>query len=379
MLFQTANMPLASMLDEYRACLSKPQFRHFKTYLSGLILNGKNEKNIMDISGSALDGRSQSSLNRFLHGRKWSVDRLDRIRLERYARGKKGGVLILDDTLIEKSGRSMEGAGWLFDHSQCRNIWSHCYVTTLFSNGEERVPMHLAPYVKEEACSDLGRIFRTKLEIAIDLIGKDLAYIEPAAVVFDSWFGSQELLEHIGSKELPFITEAKGNRLIQTEDGPIQAQVLLTYVSAVFFLAIEGDDQYHFCMERMTRIKGGMTVRFLFFKECQDDEKALVLMTNALDMPVKDVLRYYKMRWDVEVFYRDCKQYLGMGEYQVRRIDVGVTHLLLVFLAYTILKGVAGLSRFKRLFDGATAIGSMCQILKRRALQKMICKSGWTS
>jgi hypothetical protein len=72
MLFRTADMPLSSALDEYRACFSKPQFRQFKTFVSGLMLNGKNEKNIMDISSSAMDGRSQSCLNRFLHGSKWS-------------------------------------------------------------------------------------------------------------------------------------------------------------------------------------------------------------------------------------------------------------------------------------------------------------------
>ena len=62
MLFRTADMPLSSALDGYRACFSKPQFHHFKTFMSGLMLNGKNEKNIMDISSSALDGRSQSCL-----------------------------------------------------------------------------------------------------------------------------------------------------------------------------------------------------------------------------------------------------------------------------------------------------------------------------
>ena len=178
------------------------------------------------------------------------------------------------------------------------------------------------------------------MELAIDLIDMDLEYVRPKAVVFDSWFGSQELMGHIQSKGLPFITEAKGNRLIQTEDGPVQAQVLLTLLSGDVFLPIDNNDgQYRYCMEKVTEIKGGMTVKFLFFKEKQDDKGALVLMTNALDMPVQDVLRYYKMRWDVEVFYRDCKQYLGMGEYQVRKIDVGVIHLLLVILAYTILKG----------------------------------------
>lgn len=68
MVFSISTFPLASMLDAYRACLSKPQFRHFQNVLAGLMLNGKGEKNIMDLASNALDGRSQSSLNRFLHG-----------------------------------------------------------------------------------------------------------------------------------------------------------------------------------------------------------------------------------------------------------------------------------------------------------------------
>jgi hypothetical protein len=171
---------------------------------------------------------------------------LDHIRLDMYARGKEGGVLIIDDTLIEKSGHSMVGAGWLFDHSQGRNIWSHCYVTTLYSDGQGRVPLHLVPYIKEEVCSDTGRVFKTKLELVRDLNDKGLEYVRPKAVVFDSWFCSQELMGHIDTKRLPFITEAKGNRVIHTEDGPVQAQVLLTLSGGDVFLAFEGDGQYRY-------------------------------------------------------------------------------------------------------------------------------------
>ncbi|HEC89799.1 MAG TPA: hypothetical protein ENI44_04385 [Thermoplasmatales archaeon] len=49
-------------LEVYRNCFSKPQWRHFKTYINGLILGEKGEKNIQDIISNTLDGRSQSSL-----------------------------------------------------------------------------------------------------------------------------------------------------------------------------------------------------------------------------------------------------------------------------------------------------------------------------
>lgn len=75
----------------------------------------------MDIASNALDGRSQSSANRFLHNGKWS-EAFHRLRLDEHARGRSGGVLVIDDTLIEKSGREMEGSGYLYDHSQHRNV-----------------------------------------------------------------------------------------------------------------------------------------------------------------------------------------------------------------------------------------------------------------
>jgi len=49
----------------FRKCFSKPQRTHFKTYLHGLLLGKKGEKNIEDIASNVLDGKHQSSLNRF--------------------------------------------------------------------------------------------------------------------------------------------------------------------------------------------------------------------------------------------------------------------------------------------------------------------------
>jgi hypothetical protein len=186
MVFAAATFPLNEMLDSYRAFFSKPQFRHFRTVVAGLMLNGRGEKNIQDIASNALDGRSRSSVNHFLLRRRWSPEVVDHHRLERHARGRLGGVLIIDDTLIEKSGHEMEGAGYLFDHSQHRNVWCRCFVTTMYSNGDERVPMHLEPYVKEEACAFSGRALRTKNELAVELVDEALEYVRPRVVVFDS-------------------------------------------------------------------------------------------------------------------------------------------------------------------------------------------------
>ncbi len=71
----------------------------------------------------------------------------------------------------------MEGTGYLFIHSQHRNVWCHCCTTTMQSDGDDCVPMHLEPYVKKESCA--YRAFRTKNELTVELVDKTLEHIRP--------------------------------------------------------------------------------------------------------------------------------------------------------------------------------------------------------
>ena len=63
--------------------------------MNGLVVGERGEKNIQDIAFSTLNGRSQSSLNRFLTKPRWNVRRLNNIRLRENLKGiEEGGVLI---------------------------------------------------------------------------------------------------------------------------------------------------------------------------------------------------------------------------------------------------------------------------------------------
>ncbi|MFO8077105.1 MAG: transposase, partial [Thermoplasmatota archaeon] len=86
-------------LNIFRKCFSKPQWTHFKTYIHGLLLGEKGEKNIEDIASNILDGKHQSSLNRFLTKRKWSTRKVNALRLKKNLHNRKGGVMALDDVL----------------------------------------------------------------------------------------------------------------------------------------------------------------------------------------------------------------------------------------------------------------------------------------
>lgn len=111
MVFVARSFPLLGMLDSYRSCMTKPQFKHLVKFVAGLMLNGRGEKKVMDIASNALYGRSQSSVNRFLHNRKWS-EVFHRLRLDG-ACSRPFGRSAGDRRHTDREERPRDGRNWI--------------------------------------------------------------------------------------------------------------------------------------------------------------------------------------------------------------------------------------------------------------------------
>jgi len=364
-------------LNRYRGCFSKPQWNHFNTYLHGLLLGERGEKNIQDIAGNLLNGRHQSSLNRFLTRHRWNVRRLNALRLQQALSQRKGGVLIVDDTIIEKSGGHMDGVGFLFDHCKGRNVRCHDIVSTFYHTGNLHVPLYLTPYVKKEHATDMDIWFKTKIQLALDLLRKSLMHISPDVVVFDAWYMSKELVDFISSRGLLWVSSAKGNRLIRVDDTWISVNAFAERLSKRAFTRINtmvDEQRFKWIYESTVVMKNIGLVKLVILRVRRNSKTYTFLVSNGGDVEGLQVLEYYKKRWSIEVFYRDCKQHLGMGEYQVRRLDAVVIHLHLVVLAYTLLKNAWCNPFLNRLLKGVRAIGSACKKLKRWVFSQLLGK-----
>ena len=157
---------MEGLLEQFRPCFSKPQFRNFSTYILGLVAcEGK--KNMDAINRCFMDSRDQSTLNRFLTASPWCLQRLESKRLT-LARQKplppegSTGTLIIDDTINKKTGKHMEEAGYHYDSSQGKAVWGHDLVTTHYVNGDSEYPGSLSLYVKKDTCHEEGRSSRPR-------------------------------------------------------------------------------------------------------------------------------------------------------------------------------------------------------------------------
>ncbi|MEW6104555.1 MAG: transposase [bacterium] len=157
----------------------KPQFKNFERFITGIIVNDK--ANIQALAKSFRRGRYDryDSLHHFLSESLWDYEKIMETSIsvikhldEPFSFSEKKGWLVIDDTLIEKYGKFMEGTGKLYDHTKgCYLEYGHCLVVFLYIDKRgNRYPLKFDLYLKEDYCEIVKDRFRTKIEIAKELI-----------------------------------------------------------------------------------------------------------------------------------------------------------------------------------------------------------------
>ncbi len=368
---------LTGLLEEFRPCFSKPQFRNFSTYTLGLIAcEGK--KNIDTINRCFLNAKDQSSLNRFLTQSPWNLQKLEekRLSMSRCLPVEEGstGYLLVDDTINRKTGKHMEEAGYHFDSAQGKAVWGHDIVTTHYVNGETEYPVRLSLYVKKKTCQKEQRVFKTKIQLAIEQIE---AFMPPAGtnvvVAFDSWFFCRQIVEAVAAKGWDWVTQAESNRLVCLNGEETNVTALASSLLEKQFKTVKvKGEEFSLCGFEVWMSKVG-SVKLVVAKEKEEDGFHFYV-SNRLDWSAKQVLLAYKVRQSIDVFYRDAKQNLGLEAYQMRRGRGAIIHWHLAFNAYTLL----ALLRRSACLDSRllrrclATLGDVCRYVKDQCFRRLV-------
>jgi len=205
------------------------------------------------------------------------------------------------------------------------------------------------------------------------------------AVVFDAWFLSKDLVRFIESEGLNWVGVAKSNRIIFVKGRRTSLKAFHETLSQAAFREIEVDGCTVYGFTRTVKMSKLGKVRLLLLHEKPDlSDAPMFLVTNNLRWDAKHILRIYQSRWPVETFYRDSKQNLGLGDYELRDLTGIKRHWYLVFLSYTLLtlNSMDG-SLHKWIKTNVRTIGEKCRrtiseitrdfilwVLKQNQLQK---------
>jgi hypothetical protein len=107
----------------------------------------------------------------------------------------------------------MERLDFHFSHADGKSIWSHSLVTAHVVTEDYSAAWDFRSYFRKEDCETRGVKFKSKNDLAIELIETYLSSPdEQVYVLIDSWYTSKRLIDTCAEKGFHVIGAFRANR-----------------------------------------------------------------------------------------------------------------------------------------------------------------------
>lgn len=363
---------------------SKPQTHHVLTFIHGIILtDGK--KTVSQIRRSTHETRHLSCMTKFLNESPWCPNRANRRRIQfmmdkiKKIRAKQGDTraitfLIIDDTQSKRdiTTRKMEGLDFHFSHSDGKSVWSHCMVSAHVVSEGYSFAFDYRSYFRDSYCKENGLMFKSKNDLAIDLIDEyESLSDEQVYVLVDSWYTSKKLIDTCSTKGYHLIGGLRTNRKIYPAGIGIKLSKFISdYIQADVLRPVTvGHHQYKiYSYEGNLSDTENATILVSWEDKYDSKKKPFCLLCTDSSLDLVTILRYYEVRWNIETGYRYFKDLLGFDHYQLLSYKGIERYWCLQFLTYNFLE----YQRKEWKKEGIVTIGDTVRRIRRDHLGQLI-------
>ena len=339
-------------------CSLKTEFRfgHFEYFrmLVLLIAVSWEDRNISSLHRLLDKDRfpHRTRYNNFMNIARWEPEELlanKAYELLESLKLRKGETiyLILDDSRKDKRGKQMEAAGWVHDPISKKSVWGHQYIKAAILARGITIPFAIRLYVKDKDSLKLGMPFRKVTELAAEIIR---SFVAPKGikvlVLFDTYYLCPVVTKACKEKKFHFISVLKSNRNLKKKGRNLKSGSYGAYCyrnkekSEMKIKKEHGIAKYKFVDAGWIEVSK-LGLSHIVFSRKNSERNILALVTDHPKLKAADIIRSYDIRWNIEVFFKDSKQLLGLGRYQNRSYKAAVTHLHLVCFAYALLTHIA--------------------------------------
>jgi putative transposase len=214
------------------------------------------------------------------------------------------GVLVLDDSTLDKPyarKMSLVTRHWSGKHRQV--VAGINLLTLLWTDGERLIPVDYRLYDKATDGLTKNDHFRALLTTA------QRRGFTPACVVFDSWYASLENLKAIRAHDWRWLTQLKGNRLVNPDGGGNRPLGECVIAEAGTRVHLQG---YGFIRAFRIVAPDGGTEHWATGDERMDE------LTR---------LKYGEWALGIEQYHRGLKQHCGVERAQVRAAQAQRNHV----------------------------------------------------
>ena len=323
---------IKNILSKFKKHFTKPQFQNFCRVELGLIAAGKKEHDLKSINQLFIDPKDQSSLNRFVTESNWNVEAVAKegknLLLSESELNTNIEYKVIDDTVCRKYSSQTEMACYN-PSSTMGTVLSHDYVTSLYVNNGVCVSDGLNLYGSEKKCREKGVEFKTRVQLACELILDHVSWAKQTIDMWDSWFMCRDTVEACRRRGHNWIGEIKSNRIVFFEGKKYSLSELVDHLRSEgrFEDVVVDGEMFQACKADVFMPKIGYVSIVANVRAGTKDTH--LLCTDLVGLGVEEIVGHALNRHRIEDSYKVAKA-LGLGEYRFRESEAALIHAHLV-------------------------------------------------
>ena len=177
--------------------------------------------------------------------------------------------------------------------------------------------------------------FRKKTEVLLEMLHRCFRNgIDARFVLFDSWFANDGLLANIVEIGYGVICRLKATKTRYTYQGKAWTLKELWHEVARHRLQVVPGWHLKAAVLNVNLPLSG-TVRLVFVRWTK--KRWHCFLCTEIDLEPEEILNYYARRWAIEVYFRDAKQMLALGQGQSECFDALIAWTSIVMIRYLLL------------------------------------------
>jgi SRSO17 transposase len=253
--------------------------------------------------------------------------------------------LIFDDTQKKKRGKQMDAVSKIFLHAEKIYAQGHTILGCAIIYRNVVIPFAVRLWVPKSFAAETRKKsydgepveYRKLTQLAAEVIA-DFP-LTKVTVLFDAYYLCPTVTRACEARKYHYVGVAKKNRNFFADGRDRDKRKISKYGANVLkregrFLTCRGK-KYRLA-QRVGRLSKLGRVKLVFSRRAK--EKSWICMaTNATRWGALRVLSEYLDRWPIEVLFKESKQYLGLGDYQVLGYRGIERYLHLVLIAHLLL------------------------------------------
>ena len=305
--------------------------------------------------------------------------------------------LIIDDTDLKKIGAMIEHVSRVWSHTLHAAVlgfkglflgyWdSKTFLGLDFSLHKEegknkKYPNGLSKkinnkqYEKDRANQSPGR--QREEELHSDKISSAIAMIRRAVsrrinfeyVLMDSWFVCQKMIQCVVDAGAHMIGMCKMGTAKYTFNQKERSAKQILESLRKDWDNRRWDKQLHLYVAEAKVTYKGIPLKLFFCRGSKRGRWHLLVTTNTR-LGIRTVYRTYAIRWSIEVFFKEAKQYFQLAKCQSRDFDAQIADTSICIIQYNIFSLAKRFSKYE-------TMGELFEDTKQFVMELTVCKRLW--